>query len=389
MHYNSVQSALAKNMTLEQSVIELNQVFIRQVLTPKRECGHTPPLLLYFDDYLGNEQNEVLTTMISSQAIHLLSGYYGLGSISYADSVRDIVYSDNKEWWYHANWFEKGTYERAVHPHMGMHITSSWIVAFYFINLAATYCSLPVKSDGTVTLHAGNEHDNSKTMLKGGPERKPRGLPPSLTTELSLEHITERWSKEFQSTSHLWKNTTQCSAERKVADQGEKVEKPCMYSWVVGLERFLDKPKALTGKLNPQITLNEGWIAADDNNKLGWVPSGNGSKFTMEWKSVTQSVRALTLMIMRSYGDKWEGSKLKVEIWSKEKLMASDEIVGFHDKNTSETYNIKMQVGQISPKVQQPDVVVNEIPTGSDLRITFELVGGTTFKISGMAICDH
>ena len=123
MHYNSVQTALAKNITLEHSLIQLNQAFVRQVLTPKRECGHSPPLLLYFDDYLGNEQNEVLTTMISTQTIHLLSNYYGLGSISYADTVRDIVYGDSKEWWYHSNWFEKGAYERAVHPNMGMHIT--------------------------------------------------------------------------------------------------------------------------------------------------------------------------------------------------------------------------------------------------------------------------
>lgn len=120
MHYNSVQSALAKNITLERSVIELSQEFVRQLLTPKRECGHPPPLVIYLDDYLGNEQNEVLTTMISSQAIHLISGYYGLGSISYADAVRDIVYGDSKNWWFQANWYEKGQYQRAVHPHMGV-----------------------------------------------------------------------------------------------------------------------------------------------------------------------------------------------------------------------------------------------------------------------------
>lgn len=381
MHYNSVQSALARNITLEQSVIELNQQYVRQLLTPKRECGHQPPLLLYLDDYLGNEQNEVMTTMISSQAIHLLSGYYGLGSISYADAVRDIVFGDNKEWWYHANWFEKGAYERAVHPHMGMHIAATWVVAFYFMNLVTTYCSLPFHQ------HSGYEQDIVATQLKGGPKHRPDGLPPILTKDLSLEKISELWSSDAKSANNLWKSSAQCAKEGKAANEDEPIEKPCMYSWVVGLERFLDKTQNLEGKLKPQITSNNGWSAANDNSKLGWVPAGNGSKFTMEWKSVTQPVRALTLLIMRSYGEKWEGSKLKVQIWSNEKLMSSDEIVGFHDKHTSETYNVKMKIGVIDSSEQS--AVDKEVPVGSDLKITFELVGGTTFKISGMAICDH
>lgn len=377
MHYNSVQSALAKNVTLERSVIELNQDYIRQLLTPKRECGHPPPLLLYLDDYLGNEQTEVMTTFISSQAIHLLSGYYGIGSISYADAVRDIVYGDNKEWWYHANWFEKGTYERAVHPHMGMHITASWIVAFYLMNLATTYCSLPLN------VHAGHELDTVATQLKGGPKHRPGGLPPKLSGDLSLENISQLWLDDAKATESLWKSVEQCAKEGHAPNGDDLVEKPCMYSWVVGLERFLDKTKNLEGKLKPQITMNEGWSAADDNNKLGWVPAGNGSKFTMEWKSVIQPVRALTLMIMRSYGEKWDGSKLKVQIWSKDKIVASDEIIGYHDKKTSETYNIKMKIGE------EPSAEVKEVTIGSDLKITFELIGGNTFKISGMAICDH
>lgn len=120
MHYNSVQDAIAKNITLEDSVMQLSQAFVRQVLTPKRGCQHAPPLLLYLDDYLGNEQNEVMKTLISSQTINLMSGYYGIGSMSYGDAVRDMVYGDTKEWWFSSHWYEGDKYARAVHPHMGM-----------------------------------------------------------------------------------------------------------------------------------------------------------------------------------------------------------------------------------------------------------------------------
>jgi hypothetical protein len=415
MHWNSMQDAIARNQTLEQSLYKLSQEFIRQVMTPKKSCRHAPPLLLYFDDYLGNEQNEVLATLASTQTINLMSSYYGIGSISYADAVRDMVYGDTKEWWFSSQWYERGKYMRGVHPGMGTHISMMWVVAFNLFNLVTTYCSLPEiettttelsETDTTTTirrLHAGTERSSKGSWdydyhsinglpplratkkLGGGPREKPRGIPPPLTTDLVLEHISDSWREDSVANAPLWKTIPECLAEGHFDDaiDHDSLPKPCLFSWVVNLERFLNKPKGLTAKLKPYLTSNSGWSAEDDNNKLGWVPSsGLGSKFTLEFKNVAQPVLMMTWMIMRSYGEKWEGSKIKVEAWSGEKILASDEIVGFHDKKTSETYNIKMKL--IDKESESPG-----IPAGSDLKVTFELVGGTTFKISGMAICDH
>eukprot|EP00581_Thalassiosira_minuscula_P005979 CAMPEP_0183735836 /NCGR_PEP_ID=MMETSP0737-20130205/47727_1 /TAXON_ID=385413 /ORGANISM="Thalassiosira miniscula, Strain CCMP1093" /LENGTH=767 /DNA_ID=CAMNT_0025969687 /DNA_START=103 /DNA_END=2406 /DNA_ORIENTATION=+ len=425
MHVNSVAQAAAKNVTLEQSLLELSQEFVRQLLTPKRACSERPPpLLLYLDDYLGNEQNEIMKTLLSSQTINMIAGYYGIGAISYGDAVRDLVHGDAKEWWFSSNWYEGGKYQRAVHPHMGMHISMVWVVAFNLLNLVTTYCSLP-KLDEQSTLsknqihnrrHAGVIGNESQGVwdygyqpvgglpnlqatkeLVGGPKAKPRGIPPSLTEDLSLEHVTQLWNKDAESNSHLWRTLKECIEQGHVykddnMSESELLPKPCIYSWVSNLERRLDNPKRLTDKLKPYITYNQGWSAADDNNKLGWVPSsGVGSKFTMEWKKLTQPVRAVTWMIMRSYGEKWEGSTVKVEVWSDgTTLLASESIVGFHDKKTSETYNIKMRLGSVSGDDSDKQQKREEgAVVGSDLKITFELVGGTTFKISGMAICDH
>lgn len=408
MHWNSMQDAIARNQTLEQSLYKLSQEFIRQVMTPKKSCRHAPPMLLYFDDYLGNEQNEILSTLASSQTINLMSSYYGLGSISYADAVRDIVYGDTKEWWLSSQWYKGDEYIRAVHPHMGTHMAMAWVVAFNLFNLVTTYCSLPEIGTQSATdtirrLHAGIErnskgewnydykpinglpHLREEKKFGGGPREKPRGIPPPLTPDLSLEHITDEWRKDSVENAPLWKTIPECLADGHFDDaiDHDSLPKPCLFSWVVYMERFLDKPKGLNNKLKPYLVSNDGWSAEADNNKLGWVPSsGLGSKFTLEFKKVAQPVQMMTWMIMRSYGEKWDGSKLKVEAWSGDKLLASDEIVGFHDKKTSETYNIKMKL--IDPESSSPG-----ISPGSDLKVTFELVGGTTFKISGMAICDH
>ena len=408
MHYNSVQDAIAKNISLQTSVLQLSQEFIRQVLTPKAGCRHAPPLLIYLDDYLGNEQNEIMTTLLSPQVINLMSGYYGIASMSYGDAVRDIVYGDTKEWWFSSHWYEKGTYGRAVHPHMGMHISMIWVVAFNLMNLMTTYCSLPPAVDQLSTgessirhrrHHAGVEgkskgvwdygYKSSKLnglptlrdtkQLEGGPRQKPRGIPPPLTESLSLEHVTQLWQDDSNTNAHLWKTSDECKSLGQINDNAshESLSKPCIYSWVANLERRLDNPQRITDKIKPYMTSNEGWSAADDNNKLGWVPSGIGSKFRLEFKKISQPIRAVTWMIMRSYGEKWEGSMLRVEVSSNDKIMAKQDIEGTHNKKTSETYNIKM-------KLEGDGVAV-----GSDVKITFELVGGSTFKISGMAICVH
>ncbi|KAL7435777.1 hypothetical protein ACHAXH_004180 [Discostella pseudostelligera] len=426
LHYNTVQEAIRRNVTLGESLLAMGQEFVRLVMTPKSVGGcassRAPPLLLYVDDYLGNEQNEILTTMISPQTINLLSGYYGIGSMSYGDAIRDLVYGDTKEWWFSSDWYEKGKsqYQRAVHPHMGMHISMVWVVAYNLMNLVTTYCSLPKVSSNAQQRqrlrherhHAGVEsssegvwdygYSNSTSggdlptlrgtnELVGGPRRKPRGLPPLLTPELSLEHVTELWKNASDANSHLWKTYDECLDLGMITSNpdGETSHdsKPCLYSWVANLERKLDNTKRITDRLKPYITSNKGWSAVDDNNKLGWAPtSGIGSTFTMEWKKISQPVRAVTWMIMRSYGEKWDGSLLNVEVWSDNKLMAKKDIEGFHDKNTSETYNIKMKLFEND---EQKGEVGDGAVIGSDLKITFTLKGGSTFKISGMAVCDH
>ena len=367
-----------------------------------------------------------MTTMLSPQTIHLLSGYYGLGSMSYGDAVRDIKYGDTREWWFGPNWYEKdGAYGRAVHPHMGMHISMVWVVAYNLMNLVTTYCSLPAVPSSADHLRSGRRRRGrrrhhagvvdgtdddgraNRTMhgaplpsaggLAGGPRRKPRGIPPPLTPELSLERITELWREDSERNAHLWKTRDECADADRAKnddddDDGAPLPRPCVFSWVANLERALDSPKRLNDKVGKYVTSNEGWGAANDNNKLGWVPlSGLGSKFAMEFRDIPQPVRAATWMVTRSYGERWEGSTLRVEAWSGGTLLARRDIEGYHDKNTSETYNIKMRLDGAGVDGDGDARGGGEggAVAGSDLRIMFELVGGSTFKISGMAICDH
>jgi len=397
VHVNSMNDAKARNKTLEESLIELGQNFIRQVMTPKKQCGHSPPLLLFVDDYLGNEQNEILATMVSSQKMNLLSGYYGTASISYADAVRDVVYGDSKEWFFSSDWYYKGgNYGRQIHPHLGMHTSMAWIVTFYLINLATTYCSLP-KLPGKERYHAGmarygpgKEDYNFRIShgmpqlrdagkpLKGRPSQKPRGLPPLLTKDLSLENVTEAWLEDSNANADLWKAQEECAADGHQINETHSITNPCIFAWVGSINEGMTKPDHLMKQMAPVIMSHDGWSAADDNRKLGWVPTGGlGSKFTLGWNDISQPVKAVNFMVMKSYGEKWANSTLEVKIWSGDDSVGEEIIHGFHDKHTSETYNIKIPLHGEGLK------------KGSELRISHELIAGNTFKILGMAVCDH
>ena len=155
MHVLSEIEAKKRNMTLEDMVLKVNQQFVRKVLTPRRtnidtpntnrnddddssaQSQHsTPSLLIYFDDYIGNEQCKIIESNAFSKASKVVSSYYGFSLVSYTDAVKDVVYSHTNETWFSPH----GWPERQVHPGMGMHIVSTWVMAFNLLHLAGTYC---------------------------------------------------------------------------------------------------------------------------------------------------------------------------------------------------------------------------------------------------------
>eukprot|EP00957_Ditylum_brightwellii_P116627 8896345-Ditylum_brightwellii.AAC.1 len=156
----------------------------------------------------------------------------------------------------------------------------------------------------------------------------------------------------------------------------------------------MDQPKKLQERINTAVVSNDGWEVLADNEKLGYVATNANAFFEMKLSlddTTMDVVQTVNFMVMRSYGDKWEGSKVRVDAYIYKSGMEgkeedemtraptkSMEIVGYHEKETSETYNYKIDFGEEGKAVG-----------GDTLRVRVELVGGSTFKFMGMAICDH
>ena len=97
-------------------------------------------------------------------------------------------------------------------------------------------------------------------------------------------------------------------------------------------------------------------------------------------------------MALQSYGPRWEGSRVAVRAEASSSSTSSpfssshgyrhllpEAVVlsGEHGRSTSELYNHEIVLGG------------GGAPAGEDLRVEVELVGGTTFKIMGMALCSR
>lgn len=134
----------------------------------------------------------------------------------------------------------------------------------------------------------------------------------------------------------------------------------CIFSWISGITYFPEVALA------PFIVNNSGRSFAEDHDKLGLVPEGINSTVTLKFHNATHPIRSVTLMAMKSFGDR----SIRVqtfEIQRNETLegfplpIASIEVLGFHDSETSVSYKESISISIGASK--------------SSLRLTMELVG--------------
>jgi hypothetical protein len=352
------------------------QSFVRSILTPLT-CSK-PPLLIWLDDYIGNVAQGIKEMTLLSQEVQVLANYYGFSFVSFANVVRDWVYGDNHGTLFTPPWYSAdGQFVTEVHPGQGMHIATMWIMAYNFLNLATTHCSVVNwssqtnhNSAGSSFMHPFNTSDQIKIPESTYYQPVPSSLPPALTDALTLKDVTDMWRNDARA---LEKNPKVCSPNRTSR---------CIFSWVSGLE-WQESIATIQKKFAPFVVEQGKWRVIDDTGrrKFGWVPAEKGSKLLFEFQNLTQTVRTVTLFPMKSYGEKWRNSNARFRFLSKSNEamdwleLTSLEIPGLHSTTTSEIYTI-------------PVHMPSEIPANSNLRISMTMTNGTTYKLMGLTVCS-
>jgi hypothetical protein len=401
------REASTGNVTLADHIFEMAQDYARMALradeateadTQTSRClpqEKHRPLLIWLDDYLGNEQREIVATTQLSSTVQLLATYYGFSFVSYADTIRDLVYGDTREslfsppGWYTPE--EGNKMQREIHPQWGMHFSTSLIVMYNLLNMFTTYCSLEHwdVADYEKTLQY-NDHTvphglpislSDQEPFEVAPRPRPYGLPPRLTPDLKLDDVTELWRNQPRHDDRPFKPSGNDIARKHCFSStitNITGDTKCPFAWVSGFRPLVKEEKILE-HFEPILTSSH-WELLDDtgqDTKFGWIPKGK-DPMTMEFH-FERPVSTVTLFTLKSYGERWENATARVRIETQEggkedtewRHAVTRDMVGFHDKRTSEMYTEKFHL---------PDAATM-------LRFDVRLVLGNTFKLMGIALC--
>jgi hypothetical protein len=410
MHILTILEAQSSNTTLRDRTFDMIQSFVRQILQTQ-QCpdnhktgpqddwaGNSeplPPLLLHMDDYLGNEQRKIWDSTELAQGVQVLASYYGFVTMSYSDVVRDIVYGDSYESWFSSDWWKKAknivSFEREIHPGMGMHIASTWVTVYNLLHLASGFCSLPDPyrpqsiPDYEPGLWGLPELKKTEKEPKGKPHSKPMGLPPVLTKDLLLEDVTSLWRRDAKKAEP----SISCYFPDHYSDvmdpSSQSLRVECPFSWVSGLSLQQNNVTWVKDYFQRQSSTWNGWQLSDDKDKIGFVPIPGKSRNEKSARMVLdfdfpQIIRSITFFYMKSYGPTWKNSHLKAKIWllngtGGEILLEERYLMGVHNKTTSEMYTEEIRLK-------------NSVSAREKFQVEATLMEGGMFKIMGLAVCS-
>ena len=219
-------------------------------------------------------------------------------------------------------------------------------------------------------------------IYKGKPRQRHNNLllPPPLSKRLTLKNVATLWNNT---------NNDNSNSNCNIKD----IDKVCSFKWLNG-GGFNTQSNTKENVLSKRITKSNGWsIIEDYNNKLGLVAIGGKDSYVqLTFENINESINSLIFIILRSYGKKWQNSRVKIRVMAKnykysdgnnnkysnndtdEDIILSIELNGFHKSKTSLIYPFAYKLNET-------------IGIGSTMVVDIQLIDGTTFKFTDMAFC--
>ena len=343
----------------------LMQKFILAARTTSCDMDQQPTIILY-DDFIGFYGHDMHRTMAYSQYVSKAAAWYDLMAVSYSNVFRHMVFSGEGFGNESAVEHEPGGdlpmlgWRLEIHPGMLYHSTSPWTLVYSLMDNMINSCQ------------------DFATMTRYEPayQERPLNQVPELTKDVRLSDLPEKWNK------NVAQHTASCGEASK------RIGSVCAAtSWVAGAfagarnsRKIADEMRALF------LSGNSGWFVESMSNskpRPGWVASAANATFTVTVKG-HEGITFFTIISMKSYGAKWEGSLVRVSVFDlgpSGKGPISDvgqyEIPGSQNTKTSVLFTHKFPLDG------------NGVPKGNWLAARFDLVGGTTFRIQGMLFCTR
>ena len=299
-------------------------------------CNATP-LVMFVDDYLGNRQDFILREMSYNNIVTQLADWYNnVMHVSYADAVRRHVYAETNETTFTPPWpVDSTTHETKVAVHFGMggHVAIAWSILYSIVDGMLAYCDYQtfvdnMKREGYEGVFPARVQD----LIQNVP-------PPELQPDLTLKEVSHKWRNN---SIRMHKDQSDCD--------GKKLhQSPCAFGFLAGPASTVTTPDEITNYLEPFVVKNNGWKAvgtiSEDGyvKKLGLEATKANATMTLELTDIRQAMHVINVQYIKSYGNKWAGSKARFTVQVNSPDGSSDtkefEITGHHEHQTRQVNN--------------------------------------------------
>jgi hypothetical protein len=347
---------------------EVSQRFIR-VCRDTGSCVE-PPMVVYLDDYIGNRHDLILAENSNGRLTNEMSEWYGVMFISYATAVRRLVYANQQAGILSPLWripTKSGSRTIEVHFGLASHMALTWVVAYSFLSAAVDFCD-----DGY----------DDRRLSKLFPEHYPqdvldlaeRVIPPPLDGSTSLQTVSDKWLN--RSMADLAKKALLC-------DDTETQREKCAVAFTTGLAGIFQDETSIQRFLRNFTQNSHGWeVESGTTNTFGYVATERNATTTFYRDPTPSAVRMVKLHYLRSYGAKWDDSRVNVTLRGYDEkrnrtiLEKSFTLEGYHySKTTAYGYGL--------------DLSANEtLPANIRIELTIRLISGTNFQLNGLLICE-
>jgi hypothetical protein len=349
--WDNSEKATADLTHLHKSLLRAKS-FYQTALKSRQSC---PPMVLFLEEYLGNQNEELLGEDIRNDAVQLLTDAVNdIGYISSAAVARHWVYAQTKETLFSPDW-SRGPLKPDVHFGMAGHQHVAWVMAYSILQSVMEFCEDIDDGDapiGHMTTSSGvgsTDAASSRTMYE---PQTPSYL--NCTTNLSVNSDT-----------------------------------PCSFAFVATPAGTVKSAASLNQYIKPYQTSqgNGGWFGENNirngwQNKLGLVPRQTGASIGLSIPNLRDEVRVITIHYLMSYGEQWEHSEalFNFTVWSSEAILqheVSFTLTGYHNESTSLTFPYTLDLGEKTANV------------GQSVGLNITLTNGTAFKITAIMMCSR
>lgn len=380
-------------------IAKRNQDFIQVAKRTSGACS--TPLILFVNDYLGNQQESIWGEGQLDEVIQWLADMDdSVGYISPAHMVKHWVFANTSETIFSGRWTDRHQ-KPAIDVHFGMvgHMTTSLAVLYGLLQFTIDFCEHVAETTCHERPPAVSSLDDTESATRlvefGLPSKewvednqppvivpKLRQLSWNATTSTLLEKLPLHASKNESISCR------ETGASRTAtANEPYDLSSPCVFAFLaapLGTHRRQDR---LAEYLRPFTLMEDGWQPQDNlrqdgfQNKLGLVATKPSAKMILGFHHILKPVKMVTIHYLKSYGPQWVNSRVRMTLelfWKKDIIHTQTmELEGFHDQQVSISYFSKWEL-------QGEDA-----PIGSSIRFQMELIGGETFKINALMFCSR